>query len=151
VILLSGGQGLKKSIDINDEDHPIAGQVMGSEPETMTRAALILHNFGYDVIDLNFACPVKKIKNRSRGGHMLFDVPRAISILRAVRDALDALMANRTTIIIAHRLSTIRTADMILVLEHGQVIESGSHVALTARRGAYARLVERQMSGLARA
>ncbi|HXT82281.1 MAG TPA: ATP-binding cassette domain-containing protein, partial [Acetobacteraceae bacterium] len=70
---------------------------------------------------------------------------------RAVRDALDALMANRTTIIIAHRLSTIRTADMILVLEHGQVIESGSHVALTARRGAYARLVERQMSGLARA
>jgi len=40
---------------------------------------------------------------------------------------------------------------MILVLEHGQVIESGSHVALTARRGAYARLVERQMSGLARA
>jgi nifR3 family TIM-barrel protein len=88
VILLSGGQGLKKSIDINDEDHPIAGQVMGSEPETMTRAALILHNFGYDVIDLNFACPVKKIKNKARGGHMLLDVARGVSILKAVRDAL---------------------------------------------------------------
>jgi nifR3 family TIM-barrel protein len=88
VILLSGGQGLKKSIDINDEDHPIAGQVMGSEPETMTRAAQILHKFGYDVIDLNFACPVKKIKNKARGGHMLLDVARGVSILKAVRDAL---------------------------------------------------------------
>src|SRR3954471_24664670 len=62
VILLSGGQGLKKSIDINDEDHPTAGQIMGSEPDTMSRAALILHRYDYDVIDLNFACPVKKIK-----------------------------------------------------------------------------------------
>jgi nifR3 family TIM-barrel protein len=88
VILLSGGQGLKKSIDINDEDHPIAGQIMGSEPETMTRAAQILHKFGYDVIDLNFACPVKKIKNKARGGHMLLDVSRGVSILKAVRDSL---------------------------------------------------------------
>src|SRR5512138_381473 len=76
VILLSGGQGLKKSIDINDEDHPVAGQVIGSEPDTMSRAAVILVKHGYDVIDLNFACPVKKIKNKARGGHMLFDVPR---------------------------------------------------------------------------
>jgi tRNA-dihydrouridine synthase B len=88
VILLSGGEGLRRSIDINDEDHPIAGQVMGSEPETMARAARILWDAGYDVIDLNFACPVKKIKNKARGGHMLMDVPRALSILRAVRDIL---------------------------------------------------------------
>src|SRR5512137_1280258 len=78
VIMLSGGQGLKKSIDINDEDHPVAGQIIGSEPEQLARAAGILHKAGYDVIDLNFACPVKKIKNRARGGHMLKDVPRAI-------------------------------------------------------------------------
>jgi tRNA-dihydrouridine synthase B len=88
VIMLSGGMGLKKSIDINDEDHPVAGQVIGSEPEQMARAAVILSQHGYDVIDLNFACPVKKIKNKSRGGHMLMDVPRAVAILRAVRDAL---------------------------------------------------------------
>ena len=88
VILLSGGQGLKKSIDINDEDHPVAGQLIGSEAETMAPAARILHRAGYDVIDLNFACPVKKIKNKARGGHMLRDVPRALSVLRAVRDAL---------------------------------------------------------------
>src|ERR1700749_4429059 len=76
VILLSGGQGLKKSIDIGDEDHPVAGQIIGSEPGTMSRAAVILAKHGYDVIDLNFACPVKKIKNKARGGHMLMDVPR---------------------------------------------------------------------------
>src|SRR5258706_10606742 len=90
VILLSGGQGLRKSIDINDEDHPVAGQLIGSEPETMARAAKILHDFRYDVIDLNFACPVKKVKNKARGGHMLRDLDRAKSILRAVRDVLPA-------------------------------------------------------------
>jgi nifR3 family TIM-barrel protein len=88
VIMLSGGQGLKKSIDINDEDHPVAGQIIGSEPEQMAGAAKILVERKYDVIDLNFACPVKKIKNKARGGHMLFDVERAEAILRAVRDAV---------------------------------------------------------------
>jgi nifR3 family TIM-barrel protein len=87
-IMVLGGVGLKKSIDINDEDHPVAGQIIGSEAESMTKAALILHEAGYDVIDLNFACPVKKIKNKARGGHMLRDVPRALAILKSVRDAL---------------------------------------------------------------
>src|SRR5436309_12217382 len=88
VILLNGGEGLRKSIDINDEDHPIAGQIMGSEPHTMAAAAKILYDRAYDVIDLNFACPVKKIKNKARGGHMLLDVARGVSILRAVSDSL---------------------------------------------------------------
>ena len=88
VIMLNGGEGLRRSIDISDEDHPVAGQIMGSEPQSMARAAVILHRAGYDVIDLNFACPVKKIKNKARGGHMLLDVPRGLAILKAVRDAL---------------------------------------------------------------
>ncbi|HEY8665733.1 MAG TPA: tRNA-dihydrouridine synthase, partial [Tepidisphaeraceae bacterium] len=87
-ILVNGGQGLRRSIDINDEDHPIAGQIIGSDPDTMAQAAVILHRAGYDVIDLNFACPVKKIRNKARGGHMLFDAPRAVSIVKTVRDAL---------------------------------------------------------------
>jgi nifR3 family TIM-barrel protein len=87
-LMLQGGQGLARSIDINDEDHPVAGQIIGSEPETMSAAAVILARHGYDVIDLNFACPVKKIKNKARGGHMLRDVMRGLSILRAVRAAL---------------------------------------------------------------
>src|SRR6266566_4970427 len=87
-ILLSGGQGLRNSIDINDEDHPVAGQIIGSEPGTMAGAAKILHDAKYDVIDLNFACPVKKVKNKARGGHMLRDLERGKAILRAVRDAV---------------------------------------------------------------
>jgi len=87
-IMLAGGRGLERSIDINDEDHPVAGQIIGSEPETMAPAASLLAEAGYDVIDLNFACPVKKIKNKARGGHMLRDVRRGHAILRAVRDKL---------------------------------------------------------------
>src|SRR5690348_17695347 len=51
VILVNGGQGLKKSIDINDEDHPVAGQIIGSEPGTMAAAGKLLADAGYDVID----------------------------------------------------------------------------------------------------
>src|SRR3954468_5167161 len=87
-ILVNGGHGVRKSIAINDEDHPVAGQIIGSDPGTMSKAACLLQHAGYDVIDLNFACPVKKIKNKARGGHMLLDDQRAISIVKAVRDAL---------------------------------------------------------------
>lgn len=87
-ILNNGGEGLRKSIDINDEDHPIAGQIIGAEPESMATSARLLQQAAYDVIDLNFACPVKKIKNKARGGHMLLDADRAVSIVKAVRDAL---------------------------------------------------------------
>ncbi|HWK48066.1 MAG TPA: ABC transporter ATP-binding protein [Stellaceae bacterium] len=64
-----------------------------------------------------------------------------------VRAALDALMVDRTTIVVAHRLSTIQAADTILVLDGGRVIEAGGHAELIARRGTYARLVDRQMAG----
>lgn len=59
---------------------------------------------------------------------------------QAVKAALQVLMAGRTTLIIAHRLSTIEHADHIVVLEAGQVVESGSHSALLQLGGAYARL-----------
>src|SRR5881628_1849858 len=56
-ILVNGGEGLRRSIDINDEDHPVAGQIIGAEPHTMARAACLLQEARYDVIDLNSACP----------------------------------------------------------------------------------------------
>jgi ATP-binding cassette subfamily C protein CydCD len=66
---------------------------------------------------------------------------------QAVRGALDRLQAARTTIVIAHRLSTVRDADLIVVLDRGRVVETGTHDALLARRGLYAQLVSRQLSG----
>jgi subfamily B ATP-binding cassette protein MsbA len=59
---------------------------------------------------------------------------------RAVQAALKRLQQGRTTIVIAHRLSTIADADLIVVLEHGKVVEQGKHDALLAKRGVYARL-----------
>jgi len=59
---------------------------------------------------------------------------------RAVQTALDALMRGRTTLIIAHRLSTIEHADRIVVMEAGRVVQQGSHTALLAAGGLYARL-----------
>ncbi len=65
---------------------------------------------------------------------------------RAVQAALRTLMEGRTTIVIAHRLSTIQSADMIHVVEAGQIVESGKHLELLARGGVYANLHRLQFS-----
>ena len=63
---------------------------------------------------------------------------------RVVQDALEKAKEGRTTIIIAHRLSTIRNADIIIGLEHGEVVECGSHTDLMQRKGLYYELVTAQ-------
>jgi ATP-binding cassette subfamily C protein CydCD len=68
---------------------------------------------------------------------------------KAVRESLAELMADRTTIVIAHRLSTVRSADLIVALNEGQVIETGTHNELLAKGGLYAQLVAHQLAGAA--
>jgi subfamily B ATP-binding cassette protein MsbA len=66
---------------------------------------------------------------------------------RNIQDALQQLIENRTTLIIAHRLSTIESADRIIVLEDGTIVESGAHAQLLAADGFYAALYRMQFSG----
>ncbi len=104
--LINGGKGRRKedpdliatecgmgeiedNIAASTDDHPIAGQIMGTTPDEMAEGADILVRMGYDVIDVNMACPVKKIKSASRGGHFLHHAEEAIPVLRAVIDAVD--------------------------------------------------------------
>ncbi len=66
---------------------------------------------------------------------------------RLVQDALDRLMADRTTIVIAHRLATVRSADRIVVMDEGRIVEEGSHVQLEGAGGLYERLAKLQFEG----
>jgi subfamily B ATP-binding cassette protein MsbA len=63
---------------------------------------------------------------------------------RQVQEALEKLMKDRTTLVVAHRLSTIESADQILVLDHGQIVESGNHESLIHANGYYANLKNMQ-------
>ena len=104
VTLINGGKGRKKEDPnylaecgcgdlqenriANLDDHPISGQVMGTTSDEMAKGASILVDMGYDVIDVNLACPVKKIRKRKRGGHFLASVEEACEILAAVRNSV---------------------------------------------------------------
>ena len=61
-----------------------------------------------------------------------------------IQQAMNDLQANRTTFIVAHRLSTVQNADKIIVLNHGHIVETGSHAALMAKNGFYAKLYNSQ-------
>ena len=67
------------------DEHPIGAQLMGSEPTQFVRAAQRLVSEGFDLIDLNFACPVKKVLGRQRGGYLMSDSKSALDIVAAVR------------------------------------------------------------------
>lgn len=75
-------------MNVADEEHPAGGQLMGAEPEQFGPAAQKLVEKGFDVIDINFGCPVKKVLGRCRGGFHLSQPEVALEIVSRVREAV---------------------------------------------------------------
>src|SRR6476659_2336588 len=77
-------------LHLTDEERPVGGQLMGAEPDQFSRGALKLVEAGFDVIDINFGCPVKKVLGRCRRGFHLSQPPIALEIIRRTREAVPA-------------------------------------------------------------
>ncbi len=73
-------------LHLSDEEHPVGGQLMGAEPEQFAAGAEKLVQAGFDVIDINFGCPVKKVLGRCRGGFHLGQPEVALEIIEKTRD-----------------------------------------------------------------
>ncbi|MFK8111093.1 MAG: tRNA dihydrouridine synthase [Rubripirellula sp.] len=88
LLALSKREKTKHFLDIHPDEHPVGGQLMGAEPEQFSKGAMKLVEAGFDIIDVNFGCPVKKVLGRCRGGFHLSQPAVAIEILRRTRDVV---------------------------------------------------------------
>lgn len=87
-LVLEGGRKTRRFMKVSDEEHPVGGQLMGSDPAEFGPAALELVRAGFDVVDINFGCPVKKVLGRCRGGFLLGQPATALEIVSRVREAV---------------------------------------------------------------
>lgn len=138
VFLIAGGRGLAEA-ELDDADHPIAGQLMGSHPAEIAQGAKILAGLGYDVIDVNLACPVKKVKRKARGGHLLSAPDEAVAILDAVAQAVGADVPMTVKLRRAYDDSPEAEAGFVSILEaaidkgyagatvHGRTVQQKYH------------------------
>jgi nifR3 family TIM-barrel protein len=83
-LVLQKGKLQRRILSVPEHDHPVGGQLMGSRPETFGKAARELVRAGYDVVDVNFGCPVNKVLGRRRGGWLLQDPDTALAMVDAV-------------------------------------------------------------------
>ena len=88
LVALKNRQRTSHFLHIDPHEPPVGGQLMGAEPEQFTAGALKLVEAGFDVIDINFGCPVKKVLGRCRGGFHLSQPEVALEIIRRTRDAV---------------------------------------------------------------
>jgi len=85
LVLTAGKKNRQRFLHVCAEEHPVGGQLMGSDPTEFASAAAALSLAGYDVIDINFGCPVKKVLGRCRGGFLLSQPEIALEIVSRVR------------------------------------------------------------------
>ncbi|RMG03372.1 MAG: tRNA-dihydrouridine synthase family protein [Planctomycetota bacterium] len=88
VLSVSRGRKATRYLRVSDEDRPAAAQLMGSEPEEFAQAAGVLLEAGFDWIDLNFGCPVRKVIGKCRGGWYLGNPQAALEVIDRVREVL---------------------------------------------------------------
>ena len=79
----------KKEFQPHDDEHPVGAQVLGDDPEVMSHAAVKFLEIGYDLIDLNFACPAPKVLRRARGGHLMQQPEIIKETLRLTKERVD--------------------------------------------------------------
>jgi nifR3 family TIM-barrel protein len=88
ILNVTKGNKARRFLRVTDEEHPCGAQLMGAVPADFPAAALKLVAAGFDVLDLNFACPVKKVLGRCRGGFLMSQPDVALEIVARVRDSL---------------------------------------------------------------
>jgi tRNA-dihydrouridine synthase B len=88
ILNVTKGNKARRFLRVTGEEHPCGAQLMGAAPDDFPPAALKLVEAGFDVLDLNFACPVKKVLGRCRGGFLMSQPEIALEIVARVRDAL---------------------------------------------------------------
>jgi nifR3 family TIM-barrel protein len=90
-LVITRGKAQKRVLrPVADDDHPVGGQLMGANPNDFAPAARLLADAGYDIIDINFGCPVRKVLGRCRGGFLLSQPRAALDIVARVLDAVAA-------------------------------------------------------------
>ncbi len=88
VVNVTKGKKAVRWIRVTDDDHPVGAQLMGSVAEPFVPAAMKLLEAGFDVIEVNFGCPVRKVVSKCRGGWLLGQPQKALEILARLREAL---------------------------------------------------------------
>ncbi|MFH1110469.1 MAG: tRNA-dihydrouridine synthase [Planctomycetota bacterium] len=87
-LVMQRGKKQRAFLRVTDDDHPVGGQLMGADPDVLAPAAFAMAQAGYDAIDVNFGCPVRKVLGRCRGGFLLSQPDTALEIIRRVYDAV---------------------------------------------------------------
>ncbi len=88
LVIAVGRRKQRRYLGVSDDEHPLAGQIMGNTAEDLATAAVRIVDSGFDVVDINMGCPVRKVIGRQRGGWILSDPTIALEMISRVRDAV---------------------------------------------------------------